>query len=158
MLKSLYYFIFIFCLAACSSVQTIQQLPLQTVESRLFKVEQLHPKNEISLLAIQFSPQRWRWVQTDPLGAPIARLILEKSGWKNDGFIMPNAQAKQLFSALATSFGPTLLFEFSDMEETTRGRIYRINRKFVWKTYKQPPITEIELADGSRWKIEELTQ
>ena len=35
---------------------------------------------------------------------PIARLLLTKQGWKNDGFVMPNKQAQGLFLALATAF------------------------------------------------------
>ena len=100
MVKSLYYLIIIFCLAACSSFPQVERLPLQSIETRLFKVEQLQPKSETGLLAVQFSAEQWRWVHTDPLGAPIARLLLTKQGWQNDGFVMPNASSRRLFAAL----------------------------------------------------------
>ncbi|BFU60940.1 MULTISPECIES: hypothetical protein [Rodentibacter] len=149
-----------FAVAACSSL-IIKSLPAQSVESRLFKVEQLDEQNRVqqaSLLSVQFNETQWRWVQTDPLGAPLARLILSEQGWQNDGFVMPNNQAKQLFSALATAFSSTPLFEFSAIEQTASGQVYQINHKFVWKIHHKQPIIDINLADGSRWKIEELMQ
>ena len=98
---------FLVWLSACSSSLNVLELPKQSAESRLFKLEQIVPKQETSLLVIQFEQQQWRWSQTDPLGAPISRLILDLSGWKNDGFIAPNKQAQQLFSAIATGLNPS---------------------------------------------------
>ncbi|AUI66530.1 hypothetical protein [Glaesserella sp. 15-184] len=147
----------VYALGACSSAPSVQQLPIQSTENLLFKVEQQSPKSEASLLAIQFTPHQWRWVQTDPLGAPIARLILEKNGWKNDGFVMPNQQAQHLYSALATALNPTQpLFDFSGIEQTTSGQIYQINGKEVWRILQQKNQFQITLADGSRWHIELL--
>lgn len=53
-----------------------------------------------SLLAVEQGAGRMRFVQTDPLGAPLARQVLDKSGWRNDGFIMPNTAARRLFAAM----------------------------------------------------------
>lgn len=146
-------------LVACTSPLKIQQLPQQTQESRLFKIEQLKPKRETSLLAVQFFDKQWRWVQTDPLGAPIARVILNQQGWQNDGFVMPNRQAEQLYSALATALNPTQpLFQFSDIQQTTSGQIYSINYQEMWRISQQQNQFQITLADGSQWQIEPLEQ
>ena len=146
-------------LVACSSSFNVKQLPAQSIDSRLFKVEQLQPKSETGLLAVQFSSEQWRWVQTDPLGAPIARLLLTKQGWQSDGFVMPNRQAQQLYSALATALNPTQpLFRFSDIQHTASGRIYSINDQEVWRISQQKNQFRITLADGSQWQIEPLEQ
>lgn len=157
-LKNIYLFLILCVLTACSSI-SVQQLPRQDVEQRLFKVEQLQPKQETSVLAVQFSTEQWRWVQTDPLGAPIARLLLTKQGWQNDGFVMPNRQAQQLYSALATALNPNqALFQFSDIQQTTSGQIYSINYQKVWRISQQQNQFQITLADGSQWQIEPLEQ
>lgn len=157
-LKNTYLFLILCILTACSSI-SVQQLPKQDVEQRLFKVEQIQPKQETSLLAVQFSTEQWRWVQTDPLGAPIARLLLTKQGWQNDGFVMPNRQAQQLYSALATALNPNQpLFQFSDIQQTTSGQIYSINYQKVWRISQQQNQFQITLADGSQWQIEPLEQ
>lgn len=157
-LKNIYLFLILCVLTACSSI-SVQQLPKQDVEQRLFKVEQIQPKQETSLLAVQFSTEQWRWVQTDPLGAPIARLLLTKQGWQNDGFVMPNRQAQQLYSALATALNPTQpLFQFSDIQQTTSGQIYSINYQEMWRISQQRNQFQITLADGSQWQIEPLEQ
>lgn len=157
-LKNIYLFLILCVLTACSSI-SVQQLPRQDVEQRLFKVEQLQPKQETSVLAVQFSTEQWRWVQTDPLGAPIARLLLTKQGWQNDGFVMPNRQAQQLYSALATALNPNQpLFQFSDIQHTASGRIYSINYQEVWRISQQKNQFRITLAEGSQWQIEPLEQ
>lgn len=140
-LKNTYLFLILCILTACSSI-SVQQLPKQDVEQRLFKVEQIQPKQETSLLAVQFSTEQWRWVQTDPLGAPIARLLLTKQGWQNDGFVMPNRQSEQLFSALANGLNPTNpLFIL--------GNDYQIKKTSDFLIY---------LPDKSEWKVNELAQ
>lgn len=146
-------------LSACSSLPKVENLPRQAVDSQLFKIAQHHPKQEISLLAIQFSPNQWRWVQTDPLGAPIARLRLTRSGWENDGFIAPNRQAKWLFSALATALNPHQpLFRFSRIQPQN-GRVrYEIDGKTVWEIQGNPKALTIFLSDHSQWRVEALEE
>lgn len=152
-----FFFILVAALLSACTTLSPQQLPKQDVEQRLFKVEQLQPKQETSVLAVQFSTEQWRWIQTDPLGAPIARLLLTKQGWQNDGFVMPNRQAQQLYSALATALNPTQpLFQFSDIQQTISGRIYSINYQEMWRISQQQNQFQITLADGSQWQIEPL--
>ncbi|NBI42668.1 hypothetical protein GVX76_04055 [[Haemophilus] felis] len=132
-------------LVSCSNLR-VKRLPPQPVESRLFAVEQLTPKNEKSLLAVQFLPDYWRWVQTDPLGSPIARLQLSQNGWQNDGFVMPNSQAQRLFSAIATYLNPNNPpFELSESNK-------------IWQITPQLNGATITLNDQSRWSISEIKQ
>ncbi len=58
-------------------------------------------QTEDSLLIVQ--PEAGgasRWIQTNPLGAPLARLLLRDGAWSNDGFAPPNPRARQLFEAI----------------------------------------------------------
>lgn len=137
-MKTLLHVIFLFFLTACSNLPAVKQLPEQDVESRLFKVES---NGQASLLSIQFEPNQWRWVQTDPLGSPIARLMLSQKGWRNDGFVMPNHQAKQLFTALTVALNP----QNPPFELDKNWQIQTKNSEF-----------EITLPDHSQWRINEL--
>ncbi|OOF83711.1 hypothetical protein BKG93_09325 [Rodentibacter ratti] len=146
-------------LIACSSLPTVQTLPPQPKTERLFKVEQRDLNGDLkqaSLLSLSAQPTAWRWVQSDPLGSPIARVILNNNGWQNDGFVMPNQQAKQLFSAIATALNTTPLFAFSHIERTLQATTYFVNKKQVWRIIPQQSGIDIELPDMSYWHIEEL--
>ncbi|WP_412093570.1 hypothetical protein [Rodentibacter caecimuris] len=125
-------------LASCVSAPKIKYLPEQNKNIRLFKVE---TAGQASLLSIQFEKEQWYWLQTDPLGAPLARMILDIKGWRNDGFIAPNNQAKQLFTALAVGLNPNNPpFELDDH----------------WEIRKTKSAFEIRLPDTSVWHIDEL--
>ncbi|OOF65690.1 hypothetical protein [Rodentibacter sp. Ppn85] len=146
-------------LMACSSLPRGQTLPPQQKTERLFKVEQRDVNGGLkqsSLLSLSARPQAWRWVQSDPLGAPIARVILNNKGWQNDGFVMPNQQAKQLFSAIATALNTKPLFTFSHIERTLQATTYFVDNKPVWRIIPRQSGIDIELADMSYWHIEEL--
>ena len=151
-------------LTACSTLPNIEALPEVKTDSRTFKVEQLAEQQvkQTSLLTVQFQPEQWRWVQTDPLGSPIARLLFTKQGWKNDGFVMPNKQAQGLFLALATAFteqqpdAKHLTLMNVDVSHQQNTAIYQQNGHFLWNVRKQSNQYFIQLADGSRWQIEEL--
>lgn len=151
--------LFFAMLTACSSLPTVKQLPAHQ-GIRIFKVEQVTAENQLqqaSLLTLQMDPQQWRWVQTDPLGAPLARVILTKQGWQNDGFVMPNQQARQLFSALSTALNPQQpLFDFSVVRPISNGADYFVKQKKVWQIRQLPSMIEIDLSDHSHWRIEEL--
>lgn len=157
MLRKTLLFALCMMIVGCST-SLMAPLPQQAIESRLFVVTQLQPTVEKSLLAIQFQPQQWRWVQTDPLGAPIARMLLTQQGWRNDGFVMPNKQAKTLFSAITTFLVPEQsLFSFSKIELTPMDKRYFINGKPVWWIEPMKEGIKIYLTDNSsEWLIEEL--
>lgn len=157
MFKRLIVPIFAIFLTACSQTLGVKSLPPQPTESRLFAVEQLEPKQEKSVLVVQFQPEMWRWVQTDPLGSPIARLQLSQAGWQNDGFVPPNPQAKWLFSALASAFNRQQpLFEVSRIEPLASGERYFQQHKWLWDIRQQHQQTWITLNDQSQWRITEL--
>ncbi|MDP8033775.1 hypothetical protein QJU43_06075 [Pasteurella atlantica] len=162
MLKKYCFIFVILFITACSSSFKVIDLPKQAQDSRLFKIEQQDNKNNIirsSLLSIQFENEQWRWVQVDPLGSPIARVLLSKQGWQNDGFIMPNSQAQQLFYAIATGLNPNQpLLNFSQIQRTSSGQIYWIKNKKVWKISQKKHILYITLADNSYWKVEEINR
>lgn len=152
MLKQAVFAFFCLILTACQSLPRVEKLPPQNTESRSFKVEQQMPIKQASLLIVQFEPQQWRWVQTDPLGAPLARLILSRDGWQNDGFVAPNRQAQWLFSAIAVQLNPSE----PPFAVEKQGNAYLINHKIVWQTEPQHTGFRIKLADQSEWQIKPL--
>ena len=110
---------------------------------------------QTSLLTVQFQPKQWRWVQTDPLGSPFARLLLTKQGWKNDGFVMPNKQAQGLFLALATAFteqqpnAKHLTLMNVDISHQQNTAIYQQNGRFYGTFAKQ---SNQYFYSASRWQ------
>ncbi|WP_101430491.1 hypothetical protein [Necropsobacter massiliensis] len=159
MWRKLGLWICLFAMWGCATPLTVKQLPLSVTETRLFKLMQLQPKSQATLLALQSSPQQWRWVQTDALGAPVARLLLTQQGWRNDGFIIPNRRAQQLFSAIAVYLHPALpLFEFSEIRRMADGQHYYMYGEEVWCITSTPKGADIALPDNSRWRLEEIEQ
>ena len=59
-----------------------------------------------SLIVGHYQDGQWRWVQTTPLGAPLARQIYDGRAWHNDGFLPPNRRARTLFTALMLLHDP----------------------------------------------------
>ncbi|WP_386698558.1 hypothetical protein [Lonepinella sp. MS14436] len=157
----------------------MQQLPVQKENIRVFKIEQFNHSTDFSniirnplllenvnvtlkqqsLLSIQFNPTQWRWVQTDILGAPLARVVLTENGWQNDGFIMPNKQAEKLFSALATELNPTTsVFKFSQVKIDHNHKIYWLGNHPIWLVQPNQNSFRILLDDNSYWRISEISQ
>ena len=149
---------FILSLTACSGLPAINALPEQKTESMTFKVEQWQNGSlyQTSLLSVQFQPKQWRFVQTEPLGSPIARLLLNEQGFQNDGFVMPNQQAQWLFFALSAELSRPLSLKEIETKQQGSKKIYRQNGKFLWKTQVNHQAFTITLADGSEWHIETL--
>lgn len=52
------------------------------------------------LLVLQAEGSRLRWSLLDPLGVPLARQLLSRGEWHNDGLLPPNPEARELFAAL----------------------------------------------------------
>ncbi|OAE72678.1 hypothetical protein A7J71_11720 [Achromobacter insolitus] len=59
-----------------------------------------------ALLVVQREGTALRWSLFDPMGVPQARQILEQGQWRNDGFLRPNAPARDLFAALFFAWTP----------------------------------------------------
>jgi len=51
-------------------------------------------------VVVQQESETLRWLRFNLLGAPDARQILENGRWRNDGFISPNPEAREMFAAL----------------------------------------------------------
>lgn len=59
-----------------------------------------------AMLVVQREGAALRWSLFDPMGVPQARQMLEHGQWRNDGFLRPNAQARDLFAALMFAWTP----------------------------------------------------
>lgn len=59
-----------------------------------------------TLLVVQREAAATRWSLFDPMGVPQARQMLEDGHWRNDGFLRPNGQARDLFAALVFAWTP----------------------------------------------------
>ncbi|MDT4827505.1 DUF3261 domain-containing protein [Achromobacter agilis] len=59
-----------------------------------------------TLLVVQREGAALRWSLFDPMGVPQARQMLEHGQWRNDGFLRPNGQARNLFAALIFAWTP----------------------------------------------------
>lgn len=145
-------------LVACSNFPAVQQIPPTQISANyLFKVEELEPKQQASLLILQIEPQQWRWILNDPLGAPISRMILTAQGWEREGFVPPNEQAKYLFAAIASYLEPQAqLFAVSSSEQNGQVNYYDKN-KLVWSLIPNSQGVKIKLYDNSQWFVTKLT-
>ncbi|WP_239374067.1 hypothetical protein [Snodgrassella gandavensis] len=90
-------------LNGCHSVPVIDTLP---VLKQTLSLQVTDADGSNSLLLIEpLTLQQWRFVQVDSLGAPVSRQILQQGKWHNDGFLPPNPQARQLFTAVYAYLG-----------------------------------------------------
>ncbi|TFU97326.1 hypothetical protein E4T85_22570, partial [Bacillus stratosphericus] len=79
-----------------------------------------------------------RFVQTNPLGVPLARQIVnERQGWRNDGFVMPNAASRRLFAAMLPMLaedGGAAVYPGLHRRSTADGVCFSRNRRILWCT------------------------
>ena len=116
-------------LSACAtSLPHPQTLPPLSKEGQWFKLEQTNAAGQTvqtNLLAVEPHSDGIRFVQTDALGAPVSRQSVSTKGWKNDGFVMPNAASRRLFAALlpllAAEHAATLYPEARQQNATHQG-------------------------------------
>lgn len=92
-------------LAACAARFPVRDLPrLPEQEALWLQVEQLDGSGNIrqtTILSIQgYGGQVSRWLLADAFGVPQARMLLSERGWQRDGFVRPNREAQDLFTAL----------------------------------------------------------
>lgn len=159
MIKKTLFWLILLGLVGCSSQPNITHLPIIQQESLSFKVERIEQGSvqQTSLLTVQFLPNQWRFVQTEPLGSPLARLLLTQQGWQNDGFVMPNKQAQRLFLALASEFKPNNNWLKGVKITISNGqKQYQSQHNTLWQTQPQANGYHIVLADGSEWQIDKL--
>lgn len=120
--------------------------------------------NQDSFLAVQILPDhRWRWVQTDAFGAPLARKIADQRGWHNDGFLPPNHVASRLFAAIVPivaqlqNIDSTSVYPQMQMQQSGNSVAYQYHNQIQWRaTALLRNKWKIILADGSEWQISVL--
>lgn len=152
-------------LAACATkgIPPPHHLPAVTqTETRWFKLSELSGQGEplqTTLLAVQPEQDNsWRWLQTDALGAPKARLRLDKNGWQNDGFIMPNPSAQQLFAAML----PLLLGDAANIypdlniEQPGSDTVYRRGGQTVWTQRRLGSQYLLIFPNRRVWQVESI--
>lgn len=93
-------------LAGCASISVLPQQTQTPARLQTYKLTLVSDagQTEDSLLVVQpESDGAARWIQTNALGAPLARLQLRDGTWTTDGFLPPNPAARQLFEAIIAS-------------------------------------------------------
>ncbi|STZ75713.1 hypothetical protein [Bergeriella denitrificans] len=150
-------------LAACS-VTTLpepQQISALADGGRWFKLEKntADGSTQTSLLAVAPVAGGLRFVQTDALGAPLSRQIVSGKGWRNDGFVPPNAESRRLFAAilpLLAADGDTALYPDVDKVPSAQGALFRYRGQEVWQIAARGQDFEITFPDRSRWLVQPL--
>jgi hypothetical protein len=94
------------------------------------------------LLVVQREDAALRWSLFDPMGVPQARQMLERGQWRNDGFMRPNAQARDLFAALIFAWTP-------------QAELDAAYGAASWRAASQGGATQRLLLDGGkvRWTV-----
>lgn len=95
-------------LGGCSATVPLPAEVAMACAPRMLHVSRLEPGRTAvdQLLVAQEEAGAIRWSLFDPLGAPVTRQILADGAWRNDGFVMPDAQARALFTALLFAWTP----------------------------------------------------
>lgn len=93
---------------------------------------------------------RWRWLQTSPLGAPLARQLYENGRWRNDGFLPPNRAATALFTALMLRENPAAFPQVRHDGDTYRFRGQR------WLQEATRDATHELTTPAGRWRVKAL--
>lgn len=150
-------------LAGCAvsgSLPVPAHMPEPAQQVRLFKVEMETAGQDAAqthLLAVQPEADGWRFIQTDALGAPVSRQIAAPDGWRNDGFVMPNAAARRLFAAILPLVDDTVYADIG--RKTEQGEtVYSANRRELWRVRASSDGYRIRFPDKTSWHIEELPQ
>lgn len=95
-------------LAGCAGAPPVPARPAGFALPRQLHVIQSSPglPTQDTLLVVQREASAMRWSLFDPMGVPQARQMLEDGRWRNDGFLRPNGQARDLFAALLFAWTP----------------------------------------------------
>ncbi len=95
-------------LAGCVGAPPVPAQPVAFALPRQLHVIQASPGQpaQDTLLVVQREAAATRWSLFDPMGVPQARQMLEGGRWRNDGFLRPNGQARDLFAALVFAWTP----------------------------------------------------
>lgn len=123
------------------------------------------------LLVVQREGAAMRWSLFDPLGVPQARQMLERGQWRNDGFMRPNAQARELFAALMFAWTPQadLDAEYGAASWRAVGHAGGVTQRVLlgqgkarwtvtWPGDAQGQAFSIRTADDVTWRITPLKE
>ena len=151
-------------LAACAVSDGLpkpQALPALTAgDTRWFKLEAQDEAGNIeqaSLLAVQRDGESLRFVQTNALGAPIARQQVGGKGWANDGFVAPNADSRRLFAALLPLLDEgAAVYPQQRQEKQGAATVYFENMRELWRSEVSDGLYIIAFPDGRRWLLTPL--
>ncbi|WP_454673602.1 DUF3261 domain-containing protein [Achromobacter pestifer] len=124
-----------------------------------------------TMLVVQREGDALRWSLFDPMGVPQARQMLEHGQWRNDGFLRPNAQARDLFAALMFAWTPQADLDAAygpgawRVRQTGDGAAERslqdrgASRWTVrWGQASDPNVFSITSANGITWRIAPLKE
>ncbi|WP_434647035.1 DUF3261 domain-containing protein [Achromobacter piechaudii] len=160
-------------LAGCASAP-----PLPARDARFTVPRQLHvvqlaagqPQLD-TMLVVQREGAALRWSLFDPMGVPQARQMLEDGHWRNDGFLRPNAQARDLFAALMFAWTPLADLDAAygrgawQARQLDDGGAQRslhergaVRWTVRWPQASQPDVFSITDADGVTWRIAPLKE
>lgn len=148
-----------FVLAACSSgVPKPQTLPQLQSGGGWFQLEQRDAEGnavQSSLLAVEQGAEGVRFVQTDPLGAPLSRQVLSKKGWRNDGFVMPNASARRLFAAMLPLFAADGAAVYPDLQRSRaeNGECFSQKGRTLWCSAQTGNGWLVTFPDQTKWSV-----
>ncbi len=123
------------------------------------------------LLVVQREDAALRWSLFDPMGVPQARQMLERGQWRNDGFLRPNAQARELFAALMFAWTPQADLDAAYGASSWRTvksqsgatqRVLQLNGQVRWTVTlpedAQRQALSIHTADDVTWRIAPLKE
>lgn len=118
------------------------------------------------VLVVQREGAALRWSLFDPMGVPQARQMLEHGQWRNDGFLRPNAQARDLFAALVFAWTPP-----SDLDAAYGAGAWRAGAAqrvllhggrprwtVSWADPAQDAAFSIHTSDNVTWRITPLKE
>ncbi len=167
-------------LAGCATTSILPRQYNEPAQVQSYKLSLVTApgQTEDSLLIIQ--PEAGgasRWIQTNALGAPLARLSLRDGQWTTDGFAPPNPRARQLFEAIIAAQIPQAQWPAAypgiDINKTddSTGPVYtfRGQGSMLWSLQLPPArdttgarptgttaTTGITLPDRSQWNLTPL--
>ncbi|KPN74863.1 hypothetical protein [Neisseria sp. 74A18] len=108
-----------------------------------------------SLLAVEKNAHMLRFVQTDALGAPLARQVLTQKGWRNDGFVMPNVPARRLFAAMLPVLSGNSAAPYPEMvrRKTENGECFQQHGRDVWCVKQADEGWQFVFPDQTKWAV-----
>ncbi|HLU02275.1 MAG TPA: hypothetical protein VKZ94_05905 [Advenella sp.] len=170
-------------LAGCAATSTLPRQYDQPARVQSYKLSLITAPGqaEDSLLIVQpEAAGASRWIQTNALGAPLARLSLRNGQWTTDGFAPPNPRARQLFEAIIAAQIPRSQWPdaYPDIDigktDSSSGATYTFSRQgqMLWSLQLPPTRTAagkpqadtsavtaaaaITLPDRSQWNLTPL--